>query len=167
MGLAGVIQEVAHDRVRDEWRNDQSLVLPRAKGCGNLPVQPRDPEAAFFFVEALRPGEAHTTQFVCDLLYPLAARAGKRLAGETWQRRHEISERMIGRDGVRPIRELAVEGNDSVPAAVKSQIPAQTEDAILNRAVLRNEAQRPHLRVKYAVGVRRLYVVDAWFKERD
>jgi len=114
--------------------------MPRAKGGGNLPIQPRDPEAAFFFVEALRPDEAHATQFVGDLSLSLGGASGKRVAGKTGQLSYEISERMIGCDGVRSVREFAIERDDSVPAAVKSQIPAQAEDAIPNRAILRNEA---------------------------
>ncbi len=74
---------------------------------------------------------------------------------------------MIDSDGIRAVCQFAIESDNSVPATVKGQVAAQAEDAIADRAVDGNEAQRPYLWVKHAVGVRRLHVVNARFQECD
>src|ERR1039458_8904043 len=86
---------------------------------------------------------------------------------ETWQRRYENGERAICPDRIRTIRQFAIEDDNSVPATVKSQVAAEAEDAIPNCAVVGNEAQRPHLRVKNAIRVGCFYVVNARLQESD
>ena len=68
---------------------------------------------------------------------------------------------------IRAVCQFAIERDNSVPATVKSQVAAEAEDAIPNRAIPVNEAQRPYFRVKYAIRVGSLNIVNAWFQERD
>ena len=79
MRLVGVVQEVTHNGIRDERRNDQCFVLPRAEGRNGSSVQSRNPEAALVFIEALRPGEPHASQFVRNLRHPLTTLARERV----------------------------------------------------------------------------------------
>jgi hypothetical protein len=66
-----------------------------------------------------------------------------------------------GRNGIRAVGQFAIERDNSVPATVKSQVAAEAEDAIPDRAIAGNEAQCPHLRVKYTIRVRCVHVVNA------
>src|SRR5439155_18776152 len=112
--------------------------------------EPPHPEAASVFIEPLRPGEPHTSQFIGNLGDPLTPFARERVTSEARQGRYEICEWVVCRDGVRSISKFAVERDNRVPATVKGQIAAQTQDAIANGAILGNKAQRPYLRVEYA-----------------
>jgi hypothetical protein len=82
------------------------------------------------FIEAVRPGEAHTAQFVCNLRYPLPALTRERETREAGQRRYKIGERVICRDSVRAVGEFAIERDNSVPTTVKGQVAAKAEDTI-------------------------------------
>ena len=74
---------------------------------------------------------------------------------------------MICRDRVRAIGKFTIDRDNRVPAAVKSQVAAETENAIANRAIVGDKPQRPDFRVKYALRVGRLNVVNARLQESD
>ena len=62
---------------------------------------------------------------------------------------------------------ISVEVEHGIPTTIKSQVAAEAENAIANGAIVGDKAQRPDFRMKYAIRVGCLYIVNAGFQESD
>src|SRR5690606_17670539 len=77
--------------------------------------------------------KAHPTNFAGHLRNPFCSLRCQRPGRHAWERRHEISERVILRNPDLPLEQLTLEHEDAVPGLIESEISGQADEAITNR----------------------------------